>query len=750
MKLDEVRRNIQKTGEFSEDYFDIGDKAMIMSILREKMYSNPIKAICQEIMSNGRDAHREMGKDDVPIEVKLPNRLDPEFYIRDFGPGISPERMTDIFIKYGASTKRADNVQTGGFGLGAKTPFAYTDTFTIVSITPSETFKEKTDDGQEIIHNNVLVRRQYIAYIDETGIGKMLCASSNVSDEPQGTKISITAQEQDFYNFEQWVRHVGKYWKVQPDIKGYPEWEWKEINKEFEGENWIVEGKDNNYYGSQDRIVAIVDGIPYTVNQNSFPLSTEHRLLSYHRVRMFFDVGDLSVTANREDLDYGKSPDSKTNKKLAEVMDKIYDEIEDKLQDKIADAKNLFEAKCQFKRLKREFSDLVKSVKWNDIVIDDSNMSVRNHNATAYRFDMRTNNSGNLSLRKKEIWAVDFLPDSVVAFNDTGTTKGTSQRVQTLFNNDPDLKWVYLILPPDDPAGMKKTLKSFVDNQNFDKFEYTKLSTVDKSKVARGTGSRGATGAMTRVRIFNRDAYYKSTAWTETQKDLQNDSGVYVEIKNRVAIVCGEKKRFENLQDIMRLFPDLELYGIPTRFVAKAGPKWVKFEDYMRAEFDKLVKDQTVVDSCFSVTNGNKAVTEAFYATGKDIFSLVLAKLDDKTTDFAKYIELSYGWKQNKKLYNKLNWMAQILGITINIQNAKADFAQMYQNALEKYPLISEVNFYSYSNKEAERTATKVADYINAIDLYEKMEAAKVPDDDEKKGEDEENDVNLEKELQTV
>ena len=94
--------------------------------------------------------------------------------------------------------------------------------------------------------------------------------------------------------------------------------------------------------------------------------------------------------------------------------------------------------------------------------------------------------------------------------------------------------------------------------------------------------------------------------------------------------------------------------------------------------------------------------------------------------------------------------MAQILGITINIQNAKADFAQMYQNALEKYPLISEVNFYSYSNKEAERTATKVADYINAIDLYEKMEAAKVPDDDEKKGEDEEDEVNSEKELQTV
>jgi hypothetical protein len=753
MKLDDVRRNIQKTGEFSEDYFDIGDKAIIMSILRDKMYSNPIKAICQEIMSNGRDAHREVGKGDLPIEVKLPNRVDTEFYIKDFGPGITPERMTDIFIKYGASTKRIDNVQTGGFGLGAKTPFAYTDTFTIVSITPSESYEEKSPDGKVIkVHKNVLVCRQYIAYIDESGIGKMICASSEVTDEPQGTKISITALEKDFHLFEEWVRHVGKYWEVRPEIKGYPNWKWKEFNREFEGDNWFVEGKSNNYY-SQDNIVAIVDGIPYTVNQHSFSMTSEHKRLAGHRIRMFFDVGELSVTANREDLDYGKGPESKTNVKLTERMDEVYDEIREKLQDKIKDSKNLWEAKCNWKKIRNDYNELILSVEWKGVKITHDNMNVRQHGVNAYRFEMKTDNIGGFSLKKKEIWAIDFMTDSIICVDDTGTKRGSSQRVQTLFNDEPDTSFVYAVILPVDPKKAKDALASLDKSDNFEQFDYIKLSTIDKSKVARFGSSGNNSGCkMTRVRQFNPNSYYKSEAWLETEKDLANDTGVYVEIKNREAIINEKRISYTALQTHLNIFGTnrkWDLHGIPTRFVKKAGAGWVKLEDKMRKEFDLLIKDQKVVDECLSLTNIEYSIFGQLY-NGSDVFKCLPALLNDTDTELFRYLKLSLECQKNVALQKKITNMARLLGITIEVKNSRADLKDLYDYVIQRYPLLRNMNFYCYDAKAVNKMAEKVADYINGIELLKesqlkKSQEAIIPDLEDRKEDEVEK-----KELQTA
>lgn len=64
-------------------------------------------------MSNARDANREVGRGDVPIEVTISSLNGHMLYIKDNGPGIDPERMATVYTRYGSSTKRGTTSRPG-------------------------------------------------------------------------------------------------------------------------------------------------------------------------------------------------------------------------------------------------------------------------------------------------------------------------------------------------------------------------------------------------------------------------------------------------------------------------------------------------------------------------------------------------------------------------------------------------------------------------------------------------------------
>lgn len=111
--------------------FSVSDDPMLMSILSTGLYQNPLKSMIQEAVFNAWDAHKAAGTTDKPVEIVFTD--DNQLIISDSGLGIAPEDMYEIYCVYGASTKRDDNDQTGGFGLGCKAPFAYTDSFRVTS-----------------------------------------------------------------------------------------------------------------------------------------------------------------------------------------------------------------------------------------------------------------------------------------------------------------------------------------------------------------------------------------------------------------------------------------------------------------------------------------------------------------------------------------------------------------------------------------------------------------------------------------
>lgn len=108
----------------------VSDSAALMHIFSSTLYTYPMLATVREIICNGWDGHITSGRTDTPLQITVSND---QIVIRDFGPGIPHAKIGPIYGVFGNSTKREDGSVTGGFGLGSKAPFSYTDNFEVVS-----------------------------------------------------------------------------------------------------------------------------------------------------------------------------------------------------------------------------------------------------------------------------------------------------------------------------------------------------------------------------------------------------------------------------------------------------------------------------------------------------------------------------------------------------------------------------------------------------------------------------------------
>lgn len=101
--------------------------------LRDKIYSDKIRAVVREYACNALDEHR---KHNIEHAVEIGIRKDGDsniFFVRDFAKGLSEHDIRNVFGMYFRSTKSGDNEQIGGFGIGSKAAHSYTDTFYVKS-----------------------------------------------------------------------------------------------------------------------------------------------------------------------------------------------------------------------------------------------------------------------------------------------------------------------------------------------------------------------------------------------------------------------------------------------------------------------------------------------------------------------------------------------------------------------------------------------------------------------------------------
>lgn len=165
-------------------------------MLRDGFYAYKVQTMVQEYMSNARDSHRK-AKNNSPIHVTLPTKTNPSLIIRDFGTGMNHDELVR-FSSYLDSSKDQDDEQTGGFGIGGKIGFAYTDSFMILS-------------RQNGLQWTVLANKV------ESENGVMNISSPVKTNLPNGVDIVIPIKEKDFNEVYRAVQRCSIFWTVKPE-----------------------------------------------------------------------------------------------------------------------------------------------------------------------------------------------------------------------------------------------------------------------------------------------------------------------------------------------------------------------------------------------------------------------------------------------------------------------------------------------------------------------------------------------------
>lgn len=310
MELNDIERTLTSSGATAEYDFGIDeeDQVHLMMVLRDTLYKNAKLAVLREPSSNAWDANRTVNHGDIPIDVTLPTTMEPTLIIRDSGPGLSEEDVARVYTKYGKSTKRNDNLQTGTLGLGCKAPFAYTDSFSITSWFGG-------------------MKKSYVAVLDESNKGKIIKLSEvECPVEKTGVEIRVSVRPADIDEFRGLAMDLFKYFEPLPNIniKLYPPPKNRVNRHGFftdDGSGWV----------------AIMGCVAYRLDPAQIRMLLEKEQLwnaiRYSSGGLYFDIGDVHFSASREELKYDDETCQVVVAKFRSMVDDFLEEAFAKIAD---------------------------------------------------------------------------------------------------------------------------------------------------------------------------------------------------------------------------------------------------------------------------------------------------------------------------------------------------------------------------------------------------------------------------------
>lgn len=550
MKLAPHNNSLTTNTEVESQEFGIGDASVVIEILRNRLYQHKVRTLVQEYMCNARDAHRECGND-APIQVTVPNANLPVFKVRDFGPGISPSRMKDVFVMYGASTKRGTNKQTGGFGIGAKSAWSYTDSFNIVTHI----------DG---------VRRTYIAHTGVNNNGRLDLIATDATTEANGTEIQVAVKPENIDEFVESVFRACYFWTTPPTFKGIVDHSGfnrrvgTPMGKWAETVSTIPDFVSGRSYGRH--MMVAVDGVPYNVTDDMLYKCASLRALwemTHEHVILSVGNGVLETAATREQL----ADTPSTVKALEQLGSVALASARQHIKDEYAKVANVSQFLETHTRLAKQFR-VGSHATHNGYTISHSTIQGPHFvNVTMQEIRDKSRRTSNFKVGKRDVSAY-----TVHHYGRTYYTVGESalmvgRRLRTLVSGQRES--LLLSLKPGANAASFKQL-------------IADLGAIDLATIAPATPQPRVAGVKRQLEEVCIHIPYDRGRSTGTVK-VGSETHIYVYTVMNEGEWTVDRDQLNSLREHMNAFGTHRLVGIakPNADKLKGNSKWVALADYL-------------------------------------------------------------------------------------------------------------------------------------------------------------------------
>jgi hypothetical protein len=692
-----VLSNVTSTGEFR-----IRNSAKAFSILSSGLYSNKIRAIIRELSCNALDSHVGAGKADVPFEVHLPTVLEPWFSVRDFGLGLDGNQVKNIYTTYFESTKTDSNDFIGALGLGSKSPFSYTENFTVTAVKAG-------------------TRRIYSAFINEMGVPSIAEMSKELTDEVNGVEVKFSVTNRNDYNsFKYEADNVFQWFKNKPIITGaqftYSATGYKEEN--------IVPGVHILHAGNS---VALMGNIAYPLTNIAEPQKHFGDLASLLRCNLAieFDIGELDFAASREELSYVSLTINSIKRKLEELnknltvhfaakadaiqgmwakADFLYNESRSVLYSS-AVKKYAIDTKFPLYDATSYMGKKVFKYKTEDLA--ERNLSVSGFSVTngvirsKISNDYEYINGGSISI-------VNIPVDSnaVIVLNDLKT--GCDSRAKYHFTQQFKSVNVYCISHTDADIAVRQVEYDKLLAELYNPPVVLKASELEKREPVKREPLSNIGIAYFKEKSTNRYySYTKSYGWAPHKNTLDDTTTYYYVCLNGHSPETpdGHSIDVSNLRGLMdksgiSAIQDIVIYGVRKNRIKeiKDRPNWVLLEDKLKKEIAK-VPDSHIL--------GMVATDSIENYTVKPYTSMSVAAYLSPSSDYTVFANECNSFKKVSGNVHEFAELCAKYGKSVSVAAAKEKFDKSRQQLAAKYPLLQFISGAS---------SLGIAEYINLID----------------------------------
>ena len=299
-----------------EQAYGIEFNPFMASLLSDKLYTDKPYACWRELYAN---AHDESSN----IQVRLPDYMDQTCMIWDSGVGLDRDCLINLFCTYGASNKRDTNSKIGGFGVGSKVLFSYTDTFSAFSVR----------DG---------VRTEIVCYKNDEGMPTARILGHGPSDEQSGTCIKWAVSDRDINKFRNAALEVFARFEHKPVFvdQGPDDLVWMDDPYATSTKHWGVRKKSFSKYLSRTGSGAtlVMGGIAYPIESSSVGHNEFNDIVEAD-IDIFAPIGAAQLAASREALSY----DSKTLEYVKRRLKDMRDEATERAARELQKAPNWYQ-----------------------------------------------------------------------------------------------------------------------------------------------------------------------------------------------------------------------------------------------------------------------------------------------------------------------------------------------------------------------------------------------------------------------